>query len=427
MDISQYPKNVFNALLKRGLIGREGPRKPYVFRRTKIVRSKSGAQGPGPIIDEEALSKLIDADTTPEKEWFDWLLFQAGGGKEAYANSKTFYEAQCNRFVRTCMAGDTDPKTGEVHPPVSKEEAEARLKLKEKAYKLVNYCGNDDILDERNVFGYYRHWPGKNRIYETVTSSLKKFLALLPKIAQMNAYLRNYGQEDKLVGVTPEDYTRVSDMELACQRVTLFFGAAAARKDVRTETIYDDDMLRVICPLTHTAAVRYGWDSWKFSDTDAYEQSLSSSARSHLDPWAAVTSVSVVVLVNFKIAVPRWITLTDKAYKKNSIQNLAVPISHKDLKSFDPNNAEIMSEDTAKTTTLSEITKMIYDEARRDENAVDNENDPQSYYPIHRGAKVVTTEEEAANIVAHLTAAFNAIKTWAATFDTSKVKVDWRT
>jgi len=56
---------------------------------------KLNAEGPGgrplgigPLMDETTFQKFAELDTTPTKQYLDWMLYQAGGGARAFENSR---------------------------------------------------------------------------------------------------------------------------------------------------------------------------------------------------------------------------------------------------------------------------------------------------------------------------------------------------
>ena len=44
--------------------------------------------GKGPLLDPEVFNKFAELDSTPDKRYLDWMLYQAGGGSEAFEKAK---------------------------------------------------------------------------------------------------------------------------------------------------------------------------------------------------------------------------------------------------------------------------------------------------------------------------------------------------
>jgi hypothetical protein len=55
--------------------------------------------------------------------------------------------------------------------------------------------GDQDLASPpRSIFGYYRHWPGKSRIYERVATAVNAFQKLETKAKQMNKVVADNGR-----------------------------------------------------------------------------------------------------------------------------------------------------------------------------------------------------------------------------------------
>jgi hypothetical protein len=113
-------------LRKYNLISK--PSKPARAREnwTQTVLSTQNL-GAGPLLDPEVVNRFLQADTTPDKLWLDWMLFQAGGGRPAKGRSKEFLQHIKEDWFSKHTIGYTNKRTGVKYPPVTRAGGRADL------------------------------------------------------------------------------------------------------------------------------------------------------------------------------------------------------------------------------------------------------------------------------------------------------------
>jgi hypothetical protein len=428
-DQRALPPSVQAALRKYFLItgGPEGEK----WRTTEVSQTgpNEAPLGMGPVLDKAVIDRFLEVDTTPNKEWFDWMLFQAGGGRVAMKRGETLFSQTKIRFIEDRIRGYRNKKNGKVYPPVPEKEAAAQWARVEENFRHTLTVGDQDLVSSHDIFGFFRHWPGRNRIYERVALAVKEFLKLTKKTLQMNKFLRAEGNDDRLVSLKPKSYDSITDLEAASKRVVQFFASKAARSDIRVasgpngeKTIYSDDYVTVRVPLTYAAAVKYGWPAWAWADKESFERGLEGGVSAWQDPWRKHTGndKKLFVYIEFNVPMPAWVTFSHDKFSRHTLHNLALVIPHDELKNFNPDTIPMYDEENNENVTLGHIKQRIRDEARRG-----NYDPEEEEYPLKRGPSVFANEGEAEEVVRHLDAALDAIKSWAARFDPSSVVSDY--
>lgn len=182
-----------------------------------------------PIISPDVLQRFLALDPSRSKRVFDWIMYAAGGGKDAQDASRTALEMAHNWVINN-RTGDIDPqgidKAYSLNPeafeafarskglasfqelrrkripfglnreeepidPMSREEAEQDWKANsEPSYmEAYNFADQDLAADPTYpVFGYYVEWPGRKGIYETVEKAVKGFNAILADKKKLSQY-----------------------------------------------------------------------------------------------------------------------------------------------------------------------------------------------------------------------------------------------
>jgi hypothetical protein len=417
VDFRTLPKNVLPTLRKYNIVSK--PAKPARAREnwTQTAVTSEGL-GTGPLLDPEVVDRFLQADITPDKQWLDWMLFQAGGGRPAKARSKEFLQHIKEDWFSKHTKGYTNKRTGVKYPPVSMEEAQRAWTEAEPRFIKLSDIGDQDLVTERNVFGYFRHWPGQARIYEQIALAVNKFLKLRRKVVAAN----KHGVE---VSMEPSAYSDVRDLQAAIQKVEAFFNTRAARMDYRIDNdkkIYDDPVIEVIAPLTYAAAVRYGWDEWEFSNPEKFTDQLtrgdSGSTWNTTSPWAKfMRDGNAFVFIHFKHPVPGWVSFENEQFRYYSLTNLAMVLPEKSLRHFNTQTTPVYDEENRHVMTLQDVKQMILNEPKRDYDADKDE------YP-YKNPRVYSEQSEAEEIVRHFEAALQAIKQWGRTFDYSRIVKD---
>lgn len=380
--------------------------------------------GPGPKLSPAVIDRFVAADKTPNKDWLDWIFFQAGGGAKGRDHSQRALEQIKETFISERVNGYHDTVTNETHPPVPREVAHERWVKREPRFREILASAEQDIVQKLGVFGWYRDWPGSghNRLYEKVEAAIKKYLKLYPKMLEMNQEMALEGKEP--VPATPDAIATWEDMDKISEKVERYHASRKARGDIRLaqwkkeDWIYSDDYVEAIAPLTYAAAVKFGWDSWPWANPERFEQALTGE-RFGNDAWKSATGQGkVYVYIRFNVPVPHWVTRVGGKFSVAQLTNLALELNVNGLRQMNPDSIVVYDEEGRNTLRIADVKRQILDEPKRQPDPQDEE------FPIKRGPNVYKSDEEAQEVVRHLDACMAEIINWAAHFDPKKIKQD---
>lgn len=377
-----------------------------------LERPEDKPLGNGPKMELSVIQKLILADSTPDQRWLEWIFFQAGGGQRAKDAAKRALEQTKERFIDERVNGFENPDTKEKFKPVPKVEAEARWVAVEPRWREILISADQDVVDHLGVFGYHRAWPGKDKIYSRVANTVTKFLRLQDKIREMNQERLAQSAEPVKTGV--QDFATLDDMEKVVRRVERYYASKAAREDIEVDFIFENDYVRVLCPLTYAASVRYGFDNWPFSNRATFDEVLDTE-HSFRDAWKSTTQRSVLVFWYWKVPMPSWISRKDNEFHRYELVNLAMEIPRLSQPSTEP---QFHDEENTANMSPVQVMKMLADEPTRPTDPQDEE------MPVKRGPNAYATEAEAKGRLFAFERAIEAINRWFKNFDVKRVKVD---
>lgn len=381
--------------------------------------TQAGGQppGPGPLIALDALKRMLKADTTPDKRWLDWIFFQAGGGQKAREATADALRQIRDRFIDERTNGWTHPETGKYQSPVPRDQAEARWVTAEPKFRDVLAVCDQDAVKRLRTFGFFRDWPGNANVYANVVDAVAKYLKFYPKMLQMNKELAREGGE-----IMPDNPPDIPTWERAgeiAKKVERYFASKKARTDIREETIYDDDVITALAPLTYAAAVRYGYDIWPWASRKGFDTVLAGDQQDwrFRDEWKQHTQRgSIFVYLTFKVPVPAWVTRRDGNWELKDLTDLALVLDKDTIKNH-PDNWIVYDQENRNTLTINQVKEMISVEPTR-VDPTDEES------PIKRGANVYKDEAEAQHVINSLDRAAQSVKKWGAKFDAKKIKSD---
>jgi hypothetical protein len=365
--------------------------------------------GVGPLLARNVVARLIAADKTPNKMWLDWMLFQAGGGKEGQKRSEHLIQKSKALFFEERVGGFTE--NGVTYPARSRAEVERLWRANEAKFLVDLTVGDQDLASPpRSIFGFYRHWPGKGRVYERVAVAVNTFLKLQAKAKQLNKIMSDNGMTDKMVSLKPKDYPTIESLEQANRNIHQFHASAKARTDIQVQTVYDDDYLTVLVPLTYAAAVKYGFDEWAFSNQRSFEDDLKNGKSR---TW---NGEDVFVYVDFKVPMPPWMgQVKNGTASRHELDRLALVIPFDEIANLNVDTVKMYDTESRSILTLAALKQQILSEPKR---VYDPE---QEEFPEHLGAPVFKDEQEAQQVVQHLDAGLSALKNWGRSFDMSKI------
>jgi len=373
--------------------------------------------GPGPLVAPDAVNRLLKADTTPDKHWLDWIFFQAGGGQKAKEATADALRQIRDRFVDERVNGWTHPESGKYQPPVPREQAEQRWAAAEPKFRDVLAVCDQDAVKRLRTFGFFRDWPGNANIYQNVVAAATSYLKFFPKLQTMNKEIVRDGGEP--LPETPDSVPTWERMGEVAKKVERYFASKKARTDIREQTIYDDDVLTALAPLTYAAAVKYGYDLWPWASRKGFDAVLAGESGDwrFRDEWKGRTGKgSVFVYLTFKVPVPAWVARREGNWELKDLTDLALELDKENSKG----NSDawvVFDQENRNTLTIAQVKAMILAEPKR----VDPTDDES---PIKRGANVYKDDTEAQQVVASLDHALRSIKKWIGKFDQKQVKSD---
>ena len=201
-----YTEPEIAVLRQYGILDATG--KPVVV---ELEGPKDKPLGSGPLLEKAAIDRLLKADSTPERKWIGWIFFQAAGGEKGKEASNRAMEQIKKRFIEERVNGFQHPKSKEYYAGVPRAEAEQRWEKAKHYFKEIVDVADQDAVEKLGVFGYFRHWPGQQRIYERVEKAVQAFLKLYPKLIQMNKELRRESRDE--LPSEPAQITTIEQME----------------------------------------------------------------------------------------------------------------------------------------------------------------------------------------------------------------------
>ena len=66
---------------------------------TEPLHAGGKPEGPGPIMAQNVINRLLKADTTKDRRWLDWIFYQAGGGDLAKEASEEALQRLKDMFL----------------------------------------------------------------------------------------------------------------------------------------------------------------------------------------------------------------------------------------------------------------------------------------------------------------------------------------
>jgi hypothetical protein len=425
-DWKALPKDVLEVFYRYRIISVQefGDKKVEGYTTAYLRRARDAdgkILGDGPLLAQDCIARFVDACTLQGKidaNWLNWIFHQVGGGDEAKRRANQAMEQVRERFLDERVRGFRDVK-GTYRTPITRDQSESKWKSSDPRFQEVLQVADQDMVEKLQVFGFYRHWPGPNKVYEKAATAVKTFLNYGAMIAEMNEFMNRAEQRDKRVQTGISHYNNITTLEAAITKIERFFNSRAAREDVRIETIYEDDVVQIICPLTYSAAVTYGWDTWPLANRSVFEQCLEGTS-SWNDPWRTVTGkdTKVPIYFRFRTAMPSWVAYESNQFKRIALDNICLLVPRGALPRLVPEAATFHDEEN-RTVTIEAICDKIRDEVTRTCDPEEEE------YPIKRGPRVFDTAEEAEAVVKSFEKGWKQIVAWAAKFSPKQIVVDY--
>ena len=422
------------------------------------------ALGWGRVMAEDTLQKFIDGDPSGNAKYLDWMLFQAGGGQTAMENALGRWNGWGTVIRNGCSM--SDPKSlrnqcraecidervrgyadelGVCHSPVSSAEAEDHWKKLESRSMFEFIMGDQDVVMSGS-YGFYRHWPGKDGVYSKIVNAVKLWHMAQPKLLAQNqryrrltmlkmhptcwytnadaTFMREY-RETRPVGVELDLYAGWKPKEYSQKAARyktlddLLHSLAGERRmqvlrDIRFELIYEDFAVKVLCPLTIGASIKFGIDKWCISNRTEFDSTFGALECN----WKRYNKTGPVVFLIWKRSMPVWL------HRMAIHIDMAQPawsVTKDTAHWVDCQNRQI-------AISYQEILHRIQDEhlgipeppARRG-----TEDDAYSYWGGREPGLAWKDAETGRDVIASLTEAFDAVKKWARTFQLNRIVLDY--
>jgi hypothetical protein len=376
---------------------------------TRLKRPENRPLGIGPKLASDCIERFLKAD--PSLRWTRWMLYQAAGGARAKEASERAMEQLRERFIDERVSGFLDNDKTFIHG-VIRAEAEALWAKTEPRYRRIIQVADQDAVEKTGAFGFYRNWPGGSRsLYDKTIKAVIRFLKLEDKVKAMNADMLKESKE--AIPEKPDDYPDVDALEKTTSKIERYFASKQARDDIRFERILTTDSVTVVAPLTYAASVRYGYADWQFSNPSMFDQLLVNDNAFH-DPWKSAVTASVLVYISFSVPMPCWVVRKGENFDRKYLSNLCVQIPRAKLKDF-RKDAASMTDEEGRTLTLDEIRRMINAEVARNDDPANEE------WPVKRGPRVITTTEQAKEVIQLVENTLLDVEAWARNFDAAKI------
>lgn len=376
-------------------------------------------------IAPDVVDRLFAADTSPDHRWGAWIFEEAGGGQAARQMSERLLNYLQQRYIHQ-------------HDAASWASVQA-------AFQQQMSSGDEDVLHKmRGCFGYMRNWPGRENIYKTVAEAVTLFQQHEAALTELNQQAEQEGRET--LPSLPQQFESVKRLTEINRRVSNWIAAKRVRTDKRVatwknkKTIYNDDYVWAVAPLTYAAAVDYGFEGWDVADPEKFAKVAQGELQGN--PWDQFLSHgNFMVFLSFNVPMPRWIG-RDKGYKTYELGDLLIPLS-REVAAQSPDEWEVIDQENDTKLTIHQIKEIIMREGRAEppptpradpqpQQAWRRAADPhpllnpayaakEADWPIKRGAQAVPSEQEAQAIVSHLDACLQQVQAWALKFDPIKM------
>lgn len=418
--------------------------------------------GHGKLMSDDCLQRFIQADPSGDNKYLDWMLFMAGGGHDAMEKSLLLWNGEspddpnslrnlCYKdFITEQTQGHTDEK-GVRHAPVSKEEAEAAWVKAEPRHLFEFIMGDQDIAAE-DGYGFFREWPGKDGLYERIANVVQLWHQALPKLkAQNDAFQRaarirskphiDWTDQDRafmtkfsdnpvkeLVELDlyakwkPKDYSQAGATYKTIQAVLRQLSdirRLQILRDDRHDVIYEDNVVKVMCPLTVGSSLKHGSSKWCVSNRTEFDRSIDGNNYGTGHNWKHYTQRGPLVFLLFKVPMPLWCSKMAIHVEAGQLAQLERMISR--IAWFDVQNPQ------GQTYKLGDMCQRIQNEHVASYSAVAGMSPDDRALALAGRAAVCAwnNRADASRVEEALDKAVAHIVAWGRVFDTKRIIVDY--
>lgn len=247
----------------------------FELRRNTLVKGVEGQK-----MDEACIQKFIESDPSGNSKYLEWMLYQAGGGKDRLDKSTSQWEKGDHgeppvretlkeQYIKDCLTGYKDDSNNFV-PPVPQAEAERLWTEAEPRLRRQHIYGDEDYAI--TGFGFYRSWPGHNNLYEQIVQTVHRF----------HRYQQALKSQGKSVDLSVNTYPNLRDLMEALQDLTLI----ELKNDVLVHKVYEDELLVVMVPFTIGASIKFGIPKWCTSCESMMKQALAGQGPNRWKEYA---------------------------------------------------------------------------------------------------------------------------------------------
>lgn len=224
----------------------------YGLREVTSVRGVLGQK-----MDEDCIQQFIDGDPSGNGKYLDWMILQAGGGKERLDKSLLQWEKGDHgdqpvrdtlrrRYIEDAVAGYKD-ENGKHVPPVTEAEAIRLWEEKdEQLFRDYHVYGDEEYT--LTGFGFYRSWPGNNSHYEQIIQAVSRFHRYQQKLKSM----------EKSVDLNVINYPNLRNLQEVLADITFL----EIKNELCHDIVFEDDNLVVICPFNIGSSMKFGHQKW---------------------------------------------------------------------------------------------------------------------------------------------------------------------
>lgn len=437
-------------------------KKYRLFELTFIDAEVNGKKvGQGKLMSPETLQQFVDGDPSGNCKYLDWMLFMAGGGQEAMEKALQLWQGEsaddpnslrnlCQKdFITEQVQGYTD-EGGVYRPPVTKEQAQAAWEACEERTKFEFLMGDQDVAME-DGYGFYRDWPGKDRHYEKILNAVRLWHNAQPKLLARN---QQFARAGRLRSVTRAQWTdddisfmakfsenpiqEAIELDIYSGWKPGEYSQAGARyktvaallgqmsdirkmqilKDDRHQVIFEDAIVRVICPLTMGASLKFGCSKWCISNRSDFDRSFDNKSPSN-GHWKSYGDKGPLVFMCFKVPMPAW------------CHKVAIHIGKEELCHLDRKLYELPWFDTQNSpggsVRCADFLKRVETEYMRSYTDVRqlNQDDMALAMGGRPAERAWNKPEGSHDILASIGQALDAVGRWGKTFDQRRLVVDY--
>lgn len=324
--------------------------------------------GHGPLLNPAVIERFLELDTTKDKKYLDWMLFQAGGGEAAKkAAAKELDTIRDMKIEELTQPEGWKDSNGTFHKAISLAKAKEQWETVDKPkFEPETMVGDQDTLMrfDGDVFGYYRNWPGRDQIYQKTYTAVKAFqknveekhgtqskislinqarekraTATSGKYAPLKTSITDFATLDELEAWNDEFYYHFKRQEVA--KDVRFVGRSPETSEIRTgpeEKMYDDDNVLVTVPATIAAMMKVGYDNWCVANKTEFEKAFHYDKNQRSSPnWTNYTKRGPFVVFILKKAQDPYRKIAAHIQTNNcDLPSLAPP--YKNVEFFDQTN-----------------------------------------------------------------------------------------